>query len=500
VVSALLGVVACSAVLASCSFDRDQPATVTLPKRSTTTVPPTLAPGDEPAGSGAATPEAPTLAWVVQVGGVGDDTFEAVTGAQEQVVAVGSTSGGIDAPAAGGTDVLSATVSTSGELEGTTQFGSTGDDAATGVSSTQDRVVACGTTTGLLGSPPPFSEGDSGAGDGWCSELPDGAVEQLGGSEREFVTGVSFPADAATGGDAGVVTGYASGGIDGFFPGAEDPAGRGLGGGDALAFRIGSDGSALWARQFGTPAADAATAVRDADGDGMFVGWTDGDLEGPSAGGRDGWISWIDSDGVQRWITQIGGTGNDEFLAVDVSGEARRGDERFVAAGWTDGDVDGAGPLANSGGTDAVVTAFATNGSPLWSTQLGGELDDRATAVASDGTTIYVAGTTQAGDGTGDAEGLVGLGELDPQIGPGGLGDVFLAALDAATGEVAWIQRYGSVADERVTAMTTTEDGLLVIAGVTAGQVGDTAPAGGLDAFLMAFPLPSSGGGAASSV
>ena len=119
----------------------------------------------------------------------------------------------------------------------------------------------------------------------------------------------------------------------------------------------------------------------------------------------------------------------------------------------------------------------------------------------ADGSTVYVAGTTQtvavARDGS---TAQIGLGELDPSVGPGGLADGFLAALDATTGEVRWIVRLGTAQDESVTGMTTTEDGLLVISGSTGGQIAGTPPAGGLDGFLLAFTLPSSGGGAANSV
>lgn len=482
---------------AGCSPRRDQPATVTLPERGTTssTVPSTLAPDQSTSGNTQDT--VPSLAWAVQVGGVGDDVLRSVTGSQASVVAVGSTSAGVDAPTSGGVDVLTATVSTDGVVDSVDTFGSEGDDNAAGVAATQESVLACGSTTGALGA------ASGGASDAWCAPLPstpDARVSQLGGLESEQLTGVALPRDAAPTADASTGAGFASGAIDGFFPGAEDPAGQGLGGGDALAFRVGIDGSTIWARQFGTPVADAATGVCEADSDGVFVGYTDGDLEGRTKGLRDGWISRIDATGVQRWITQFGSTANDEFLAVSAGGEARRGTEQFVAVGSTDGDVDGTGPLANSGGKDALITAFASDGTVAWSTQLGGELDDVASAVVTDGDTVYIAGTTQSAPTQGDPSAQIGLGELDPEIGPGGMGDGFLAALDVATGEVRWVARMGSAQDETVTGLTATEDGLLVLSGSTAGQVADTVPAGGLDGFLLAFPLPSSGGGASSSV
>ena len=493
-----------SVAISGCSFDRDEPATVTMPEKGTTTstVPPTLAPDSgapDTGGSSAVQDVPPALAWSVQIGGAGDDVLRSVTDSQASVVAVGSTAAGIADPTSGGPDVLSTTVTTDGTVESVDQFGSDSADDATAVASTQESVLACGSTTGALGA-----AANGGSSDAWCAPLPatpDRRVGQLGGPETEQITGLSLPRDVARSSEVGTGAGYASGAIDGFFPGAEDPAGQGLGGGDALAFRVGADGSAIWTRQFGTPTEDASTAVCAVDADGVFVGYTDGDLEGRTKGARDGWISRIDETGVQRWITQFGSTGNDEFRAVATSGEARRGTEQFVAVGSTDGDIDADGPLANSGAQDAMITAFGSDGSTLWATQLGGELADSATAVVADGSTVYVAGTTQtvavARDGT---TAQIGLGELDPSVGPGGLADGFLAALDATTGEVRWIVRLGTAQDESVTGMTTTEDGLLVISGSTGGQIADTPPAGGLDGFLLAFPLPSSGGGAANSV
>jgi hypothetical protein len=133
---------------------------------------------------------------------------------------------------------------------------------------------------------------------------------------------------------------------------------------------------------------------------------------------------------------------------------------------------------------------------------LGSEFEDVATAVTSDGTNIYVAGTTRNSTtpNIGESDALIGLGDLNNEIGPGGGTDSFLASLDAKTGQVRWVMRLGSAADEATTGLTTTEGGLLVLSGTTTGQVAGTPSAGGSDGFLLAFQLPSSGGAAASSV
>lgn len=125
----------------------EEPAVVTLPENApTTTVPMTLAPGgpdetQEP-------PEPPALEWVVQVGGAGEDTFNGVTsilrnaddpqGEQsivEQIVAAGSTTGGLTGPTKGAEDVLSSRIATDGTVQENSVTGSTGPDVATSVAS-----------------------------------------------------------------------------------------------------------------------------------------------------------------------------------------------------------------------------------------------------------------------------------------------------------------------------------------------------------------------------
>ncbi len=464
------------------------------------------------------------MAWVLQVGGPGDDAFDAVSGVQDRVIAVGSTDAGIDAASAGAADALAAVASTQGELVSVDQLGSSGADRARGVAGDAGGALACGDTEGDLATAP------GGSTDLWCARIDPsgssaeeswafGTPTQLGTADAESVGSVAFPpgTDGPPTPDGGSpegelspdgrTAGYAAGSVSGLLPGAQDPSGRGLGGGDALALQVDGDGTPVWARQFGTGLADgAAGAAAAPDGDGLLVGFTDGPLEGTSAGARDAWMTRFDTSGNQRWITQVGGPGNDELRAVAVLGEARRGTELFVGAGVTDDDIDGSGMGANAGGTDAVAAGFASDGALSWITQFGGSEADDATGVVGDGATVYVAGTTAPADGS-PSEGAAPegaepdrFGDTVEDGGPGGGADGFLAGLDAATGEVVWVIRFGSELDERVSGITTTEDGLVVVAGTTVGQLGEDPPAGGSDGFLIAFPLAASGGGAASSV
>jgi hypothetical protein len=405
------------------------------------------------------------LAWVLQVGGPDDETLDAVTSLGADLVAVGSATG-----PAGTSDAYIVAATTDGELAATTSDGTESDDTATAVATDQAVVVTCGATDGEFGGP---TGGDT---DVWCAELTDewelGEIRQLGGPGREQISGLTM-AD-------GLPHAYASGSA-GVAPTGDD---------DALALQLRPDGTPEWARQFGTVAADSATSVTmSEDGDGVVVGTTDGSLEGPSFGGRDAWISRFDRSGNQRWTTQIGSPGTDRFDAVAPLGEARRGTEQYVAAGATDGDLDAEGPSAPTGGLDVAVASFGAAGDLEWVTQFGSEADDRATAVAVDGTTAYIAGST-AGE----------VGDLLDELGPGGGTDGFLAAVDAPTGEVLWVSRFGSEGEDLVTAATVTADGLLVLAGTTTGEIGDAESGGGTDGFLVAFALSASAGSAARDV
>ncbi len=477
--AAVIALLGGALVLSGCSFDSDDPATVTLPEHNTTTTLPRSSLG--PRTTDPEPPEPLPVAWKLQVGGPGDDRLLAVTGHQAAVVAVGDTTEGMGTPVAGPSDAVVTVVTTAGEIVAAEQGGSSGTDEATGVSANEQAVVVCGVTDGT------FGVAAAGGQDAWCGPTEDtavlGQVQQLGGTDAERITGLALAAEEPVG--------YASGTASGLLPGAEDPSGRGLGGGDALALQTDDTGRPLWARQFGTPFEDGALGVTTtADADGILVGFTDGDLEGPSNGGRDAWISRFDADGQQRWVTQLGSAGTDSFSGVTTTGEARRGTEQFIAGGTTDGDLDGAGVDIATGGTDAIVGSFGTDGTLLWTSQFGSAGAETVTGIVADGNTIYVTGTTDGGFGT----------LLEEDGGPGGATDIFLTALDAGSGEVLWSSRLGTEGDDRSTGIATTEDGLLVVSGSTTGQFAETPPNGGVDGILVAFPLASSGGGAASSV
>lgn len=501
-------------IVAACSNGGGESQSPTT-QRPTTTPPEGQAPEELAPGEAGGVPaeEPPEPAWIVQVGGSGTDRLSSVTGRNDSVLAVGDTQSDLgDGPTAA-TDALTVVVDTEGQVESLSQSGGQGDDEPQSVgfgsnSEIGDVTIACGNTTSALEGP------NAGLIDAWCGRIGAEGIEsihQQGSPQDDMLVSVAIDDEAVAGptteslGASGPV-GYAAGSSNGFFPGASDTSAGSLGGGDAMLWQIDADGFPLWIRQFGTATEDAAEATAlTSDGDGVVAGYTRGDLDGPSNGGADGFITRFDPEGLPRWTEQFGSELDDWTNGVAVGGDPAQGTETIVAVGGTTGELapvlgadvtdpleapraDGGEPAPNNaGGSDAMVTAFDATGDRTWTSQLGSDVDDDAISVVLDGETVLVTGTT--------AGALATTG--DPAAGEG---DGFLAALDRETGSLRWITQFGSPGDEEVTAMTTTEDGLVVISGTTTGQMGDEPNAGGIDGFLIAFPLPSAGGAVASSL
>ena len=489
--AALAGVLALALLASACSDESSSPTTTTqrstLPPTTTTTI----VPGSEPALE-------PT--WVWQSGRPGDDTATAATGRLDSVVLVGE--GQVTgAPEPEPTPLVVGLASTDGALRYSTEAPADGTvDQPRGVAAAPDgTTLACGSLR-----PEPASVFGA---DLWCSPVgSDGSLEPRVGNGSEGddeVSGVAVSADGTYG--------YVSATIDGLYPGAEDPTGGFLGERDALLLRTDPDGRPRWARQFGTQGDDTASAVDAvADGDAVVAGsasvepfaFEDSSLR---RGGRDAWVARSDPSGNQRWITPFGTSADDDGRAVAAGGDPARGTETVVGAGTTTGDVlvsdDGAeqlvapGSARAAGGTDVLVAAFDAAGRQQWISQTGSPGDDRATGAVVDGDTVYVAGTVGAEVLGAQRVAVPGAPEGDRTGGR----EAFLSAYDLTTGTWRWTALFGSPEDDEVSGLTLTDDGQLVVVGTTRGTLASTPLGGPTDAFAVAFPVGSAGGGGAAS-
>jgi hypothetical protein len=217
-----------------------------------------------------------------------------------------------------------------------------------------------------------------------------------------------------------------------------------------------------WARGFGTVAAEAATAVAADAAGGVVAGWTEGALPGKrSAGGRDAFVRRSDGEGGVAWTRQFGTPGSDEAAAVAVD---RSG---VYVAGTTTGRFPGE---RRAGGEDLFVRRYSPEGRLLWQLQLGTPEPDRAAAIAVDGGSIWVAGTTW-GRFPGERR--------------GGGADAFVVRL-GAEGAARWVRQLGGSGDDLGLALDV-RDGRAYLAGATDGPLAGEPPAGGTDGFVVAL-------------
>lgn len=203
------------------------------------------------------------------------------------------------------------------------------------------------------------------------------------------------------------------------------PAARAEGPGgvvDAFVSKVSPEGDLVWSVVLGGTRVDTATGL-DVDGDGnvYVTGRTESEdfptadalqpqLAGVECNGlpcHDAYVTKLDPDGALVYSTYLGGTLNEEALAVAVDEEG----SAYVAGNTDSRDLPTVSAFQDEFAStpcpgdlpcelDAFVTKLAPDGGSLvYSTYLGGEASDTTAglALADDGT-AFVTGTTRSPD------------------------------------------------------------------------------------------------------
>ena len=138
-------------------------------------------------------------------------------------------------------------------------------------------------------------------------------------------------------------------------------------------------------------------------------------------------------------------------------------------SGTTGGNLEG---QTNSGGYDAFIAKYNTDGTKAWTRLLGSSSYDGAWAVTTglDGS-IYLSGHTN--------------GSLDGENNSGGL-DAFITKFNA-NGTKIWTKLLGSSSDDPVRAITTGIDGAIYVSGMTLGNLDGETNTGSWDAYITKF-------------
>ncbi|MDO6596436.1 SBBP repeat-containing protein [Oceanihabitans sp. 2_MG-2023] len=203
---------------------------------------------------------------------------------------------------------------------------------------------------------------------------------------------------------------------------------------DIAIVKLNANGDFVWAKQMGGAGTEEPTEmVIDANGNiyttGYFSNVADFDPSAAqsmltSQGSFDVFVSKLDANGDYVWAKQLGGTGSDDGKGLDVD---NLGNVYLsgIFNGTLDADPSANGfPLASYGDDDVYVVKLDANGDFVWATHFGGVGEDLGRAVVVNKTTfdVYVTGTFE---GVSDFDSSVSETTLTSL----GFTDVFIAKL-----------------------------------------------------------------------
>lgn len=184
-----------------------------------------------------------------------------------------------------------------------------------------------------------------------------------------------------------------------------EAAGKRLGnpnGVDAYVAKLSPAGNLLYVTYLGGSGDDRAFGIAvDSSGSPVVAGWTTSAnfpivnaAQPVLGGGKDGFVAKLNAAGnALLFSTYLGGSGADSANAVALDAQANV----YVAGETTSANFPVLNPLQAqiAGGDDAFVAKFSSTGTRLYGTFLGGIGDDRATAIAVDGSGYaYITGST----------------------------------------------------------------------------------------------------------
>jgi hypothetical protein len=412
----------------------------------------------------------PLITWNKQVGTISNDQVTSIAiGFDGSIYAVGYTEGTIDtknnsgfAVGIGGqknlglSDAFIAKFYGDGTQLWTNQIGSNSWDSAKAISIGSDGSIY------IAGDANASVDGQAylGSSDAFITKLsPNGTklwTKQIGTSSVDQTSGLASGSDGSI-----YITGYTEGSING-------AANAGFS--DSFLAKFSIEGIQLWTNQIGSNSWDSAKAISiGSDGSIYIAGDANGSVDGQAYfGSSDAFLVKYNSSGTKLWTKQIGTSKADK-----ATGIASGPDGSIYLTGYTEGSIGGKN---NLGFSDAFLMKFASNGTQLWSAQVGSNSWDSAKAISiGSDDAVYIAGDTNA--------------SIDGQPYLGG-SDVFLMKF-SSNGNKIWTQQIGSPDNDNIHSVSLDRNGLIYIGGETLGSlygpINNSTNNGNSDGFIARF-------------
>ncbi len=210
----------------------------------------------------------------------------------------------------------------------------------------------------------------------------------------------------------------------------------------------------VWDRRFGSLGSVWAVGIA-ANASGVYVAGS----TLLATGDVDAFVLEYDPAGVEGWVRVFGTSASDfaRGIAADASG--------VYVAGSTFGSFTGQAPAGNA---DVFVRKYDNDGSELWTSQFGSDLEEDVFGVTTSASGAYVTGTATL---------------VTPED---TITDNFVSKIDPSDGSKLWTSQFSSDGNDRPAAIAADALGVYV-AGTTTGTFPGQASAGDFDAFVSKF-------------
>ena len=395
--------------------------------------------------------------WLRQFGSVSNDYAYGVSVVGDNLYLSGSTEGSLAGTNQGDRDSFAASYKTDGTAQWLRQFGSAGNDIATGiVADTAGNYYVGGAdviTKTVLGTKLPDPKGyvtkyDSNGASPWRLDIDIKGILPSGEAIAALV------ADSA----GNTYAAGSSGGTPGFAPSK------------AYISKYDTNKNPIWDASFTIAQSSSATSVAiDASGNVYIAGITNAvlnaDVNQPFTGG-DVFLAKFSSTGQKLWDKTIASPTGAEYargITVDPTGNV-------YITGQTDGTLPG---QTSAGGMDSFVAKYDTNGNAQWLKQFGTAALDQGQGIVYSNGNVYLTGET--------AGGIFGNTNL-------GGSDAWLAGFDS-TGRLVGSTQIGTAKDDETYNITRDAIGNLYLVGQTSGAFAGATNQGQYDVWVAKYTV-----------